>query len=173
MQNFKPNYIIFTLFFRFNLMFRTPRRLTMEKMASKRFNSQNIINRRMVISMPNLQDIKLPESPTRKSSLRRIETGIGEWRMCWTNMVVFFFLFCMISLNDFHKNSVKCWKEMVSWVIFCWGPICASLCMLNQPVFCIKLCCTTKDRDIITVLTDLMSISPLHLNICLDLPLCN
>uniref|UniRef100_A0A803XZD4 DENN domain-containing protein 3 n=1 Tax=Meleagris gallopavo TaxID=9103 RepID=A0A803XZD4_MELGA len=63
---------------RFNLMFRTPRRLTMEKMASKRFNSQNIINRRMVISMPNLQDIKLPESPTRKSSLRRIETGIGE-----------------------------------------------------------------------------------------------
>lgn len=62
---------------RFNLMFRAPRRLTMEKMASKRFNSQNIINRRMVISMPNLQDIKLPESPTRKSSLRRIETSIA------------------------------------------------------------------------------------------------
>ncbi|XP_072186167.1 DENN domain-containing protein 3 [Excalfactoria chinensis] len=62
---------------RFNLMFRTPRRLTMGKMASKRLNSQNIINRRMVISMPNLQDIKLPESPTRKSSLRRIESGIA------------------------------------------------------------------------------------------------
>ncbi|OXB57492.1 hypothetical protein ASZ78_013357 [Callipepla squamata] len=60
---------------RLNLMFRTPRRLTMEKMASKRFNSQNMINRRMVISMPNLQDIKLPESPTRKSSLRRVETA--------------------------------------------------------------------------------------------------
>jgi len=78
MQDFKTSLYTLTLFFRFNLMFRAPRRLTMEKMASKRFNSQNIINRRMVISMPNLQDIKLPESPTRKSSLRRIETSIGE-----------------------------------------------------------------------------------------------
>ncbi|XP_074997184.1 DENN domain-containing protein 3 isoform X2 [Calonectris borealis] len=62
---------------RLNLMFHTPRRLTMEKMASKRFNPQYMISRRMVISMPNLQDIKLPEGPTRNSSLRRIETGIA------------------------------------------------------------------------------------------------
>uniref|UniRef100_A0A8C0EGI9 DENN domain-containing protein 3 n=1 Tax=Bubo bubo TaxID=30461 RepID=A0A8C0EGI9_BUBBB len=59
---------------RLNLMFHTPRRLTMEKMASKLFNPQYRISRRMVISMPNLQDIKLPEGPTRNSSLRRIET---------------------------------------------------------------------------------------------------
>ncbi|NXP73116.1 DEND3 protein, partial [Ramphastos sulfuratus] len=62
---------------RLNLMFHTPRRLTMEKMASKRFNHQ-YLDRRMVISMPNLQDIKLPEGPTRSSSLRRIETGVGK-----------------------------------------------------------------------------------------------
>ncbi|NXX83959.1 DEND3 protein, partial [Urocolius indicus] len=66
---------------RLNLMFHTPRRLTMEKMASKRLNSEYKINRRMVISMPNLQDIKLPEGPTRNSSLRRIETGVGKGRM--------------------------------------------------------------------------------------------
>ncbi|KFO80092.1 DENN domain-containing protein 3, partial [Cuculus canorus] len=62
---------------RLNLMFHTPRRLTMEKMASKRFSPQHMVSRRMVISMPNLQDIKLPEGPTRNSSLRRIETGIA------------------------------------------------------------------------------------------------
>ncbi|OPJ72567.1 DENN domain-containing protein 3 isoform B [Patagioenas fasciata monilis] len=62
---------------RFNLMFHTPRRMTMEKMASKLFNSQYKISRRMVISMPNLQDIELPEGPTRNSSLRRIETGVA------------------------------------------------------------------------------------------------
>ncbi|XP_065484221.1 DENN domain-containing protein 3 isoform X2 [Caloenas nicobarica] len=62
---------------RFNLMFHTPRRMTMEKMASKLFNPQYKISRRMVISMPNLQDIKLPEGPTRNSSLRRIETGVA------------------------------------------------------------------------------------------------
>ncbi|XP_037236442.1 DENN domain-containing protein 3 [Falco rusticolus] len=60
---------------RLNSMFHSPRRLTIEKMASKQFNPQRIINRRMVISMPNLQDIKLPEGPTRNSSLQRIETG--------------------------------------------------------------------------------------------------
>ncbi|NXU50345.1 DEND3 protein, partial [Turnix velox] len=63
---------------RFNLMFHIPRRLTMGKMASKQFNSQHVVNRRMVISMPNLQDIKLPEGPTRNSSLRRIDSGIGK-----------------------------------------------------------------------------------------------
>uniref|UniRef100_A0A8B9EVT1 DENN domain-containing protein 3 n=1 Tax=Amazona collaria TaxID=241587 RepID=A0A8B9EVT1_9PSIT len=58
---------------RFNLMFHTPRRLTMEKMASKRFNPQYVVSRRMVISMPDLQEIRLPEAPTRKSSLRKLE----------------------------------------------------------------------------------------------------
>ncbi|NWW84998.1 DEND3 protein, partial [Rhynochetos jubatus] len=66
---------------RLDLMFHTPRRLTMEKMAFKWFNSQYMISRRMVISMPNLQDIKLPECPIRNSSLRRIETGVGKGRM--------------------------------------------------------------------------------------------
>lgn len=54
----------------------------MEKMASKQFNPQYMISRRMVISMPNLQDIKLPEGPARNSSLRRIETSVGKGRMC-------------------------------------------------------------------------------------------
>ncbi|XP_076185141.1 DENN domain-containing protein 3 [Aptenodytes patagonicus] len=62
---------------RLNLMFHAPRRMTMEKMASKRFNPQYMISRRMVISMPNLQDITLPECPTRNSSLRRLETGVA------------------------------------------------------------------------------------------------
>ncbi|KAF1610478.1 DENN domain-containing protein 3, partial [Eudyptes chrysolophus] len=66
---------------RLNLMFHAPRRMTMEKMASKRFNPQYMISRRMVISMPNLQDITLPERPTRNSSLRRLETGVGKGRM--------------------------------------------------------------------------------------------
>ncbi|XP_057285696.1 DENN domain-containing protein 3 isoform X1 [Pezoporus wallicus] len=62
---------------RFNLMFHTPRRLTMEKMASKRFSPQYVVSRRMVISMPDLQEITLPEVPTRKSSLRKLETGVA------------------------------------------------------------------------------------------------
>ncbi|NXW87634.1 DEND3 protein, partial [Alopecoenas beccarii] len=65
---------------RFNLMFHTPRRMTMEKMASKLLNPQYKINRRMVISMPNLQDIELPEGPNRNNSLRRVETGVGKRR---------------------------------------------------------------------------------------------
>ncbi|XP_013048818.3 DENN domain-containing protein 3 [Anser cygnoides] len=62
---------------RLNLMFRIPRRMTTEKMASKQMNSQSVMNRRMVISMPDLQDIKLPEIPPRNSSFRRVETGIA------------------------------------------------------------------------------------------------
>ncbi|NXF04625.1 DEND3 protein, partial [Smithornis capensis] len=66
---------------RLDLMFPTPRRLTMEKMASKRFSAQQKISRRMVMSLPNLQDIKLPQGPTRNSSLRRVETDVGKGRM--------------------------------------------------------------------------------------------
>lgn len=65
----------------------------MEKMASKRFNPQYMISRRMVISMPNLQDIKLPEGPARNSSLRRIETSVGKGRMCWNKYSVFSVVF--------------------------------------------------------------------------------
>ncbi|NXC27845.1 DEND3 protein, partial [Campylorhamphus procurvoides] len=62
---------------RLDLMFHTPRRLTMEKMASKRLTPEQKISRRMVISLPNLQDIKLPEGPTRNFSLGRAETGVA------------------------------------------------------------------------------------------------
>ncbi|CAM2107075.1 unnamed protein product [Caretta caretta] len=59
---------------RLNSMLDSPRRLTVEKMASKRFNPQYMISKRMVISMPNLQDIRSHDSPARTSSLRRSET---------------------------------------------------------------------------------------------------
>ncbi|KFP79962.1 DENN domain-containing protein 3, partial [Acanthisitta chloris] len=62
---------------RLDLMFHTPRRLTMEKMVSKHLSPQHRVSRRMVISMPNLQDIKLPEGPARNSSLRRTQTGVA------------------------------------------------------------------------------------------------
>ncbi|NXS08513.1 DEND3 protein, partial [Neodrepanis coruscans] len=39
------------------------------------------INRRMVVSLPNLQDIQLPEGPTRNSSLRRIDRDVGKGRI--------------------------------------------------------------------------------------------
>ncbi|XP_036234750.1 DENN domain-containing protein 3 isoform X1 [Molothrus ater] len=62
---------------RLDLMFPTPRRLTIEKMASKRVSAARKASRRMVISMPNLQDIKLPEGPSRNSSLRKVERGVA------------------------------------------------------------------------------------------------
>ncbi|XP_058277638.1 DENN domain-containing protein 3 isoform X2 [Hirundo rustica] len=62
---------------RLDLMFPTPRRLTIEKMASRRISAERKASRRMVISMPNLQDIKLPEGPTRNSSLRKVETAVA------------------------------------------------------------------------------------------------
>ncbi|NWI56292.1 DEND3 protein, partial [Calyptomena viridis] len=65
---------------RLDLMFHTPRRLTMEKMASKRFTAQQKISRRMVMSLPNLQDIKVPQGPTRNASLRRTATDVGKGR---------------------------------------------------------------------------------------------
>uniref|UniRef100_A0A8C3QWJ4 DENN domain-containing protein 3 n=1 Tax=Cyanoderma ruficeps TaxID=181631 RepID=A0A8C3QWJ4_9PASS len=62
---------------RLDLMFPTPRRLTIEKMASRRISAERKASRRMVISMPNLQDIKLPEGPTRNPSLGKVETGVA------------------------------------------------------------------------------------------------
>ncbi|NXO00144.1 DEND3 protein, partial [Rhinopomastus cyanomelas] len=55
----------------------TLRRPTTKRMASKQSNPHYMVNRRMVISMPNLQDIKLPEGPTRNSSLRVIESSVA------------------------------------------------------------------------------------------------
>ncbi|NXM03074.1 DEND3 protein, partial [Tyrannus savana] len=68
---------------RFDLVFPTHRRLTMEKMASKRLTPEQKISRRMVMSLPNLQDIKLPEGPTRNSSLRRTGTGVYSSGVCF------------------------------------------------------------------------------------------
>ncbi|XP_062987244.1 DENN domain-containing protein 3 isoform X2 [Elgaria multicarinata webbii] len=59
---------------RLSSMFDSPRRLTMEKMATKRFNPQYMISKRMGMSLPNLQDIKLKDGPTRNSSFRNINT---------------------------------------------------------------------------------------------------
>ncbi|XP_044274885.1 DENN domain-containing protein 3 isoform X2 [Varanus komodoensis] len=52
----------------------SPRRPTMEKMASKRFNPQYMISKRMGMSLPNLQDINLKPDPIRNSSFRNINT---------------------------------------------------------------------------------------------------
>ncbi|NXH44554.1 DEND3 protein, partial [Dicaeum eximium] len=65
---------------RLGLMFPIPRRLTIEEMFSRLISTERKARRRMVISMPNLQDIKLPEGPTRNSSLRQVETGLGKGR---------------------------------------------------------------------------------------------
>ncbi|TRZ09144.1 hypothetical protein HGM15179_017964 [Zosterops borbonicus] len=62
---------------RLDLMFPTPRRLTIEKMASRRISTERKASRRKVISMPNLQDIKLPEGPTRNPSLGKVDTGVA------------------------------------------------------------------------------------------------
>lgn len=44
-------------------------------MASRKLTSQHATHRRMVVSMPNLQDIAVPELPPRNSSLRKVDTG--------------------------------------------------------------------------------------------------
>ncbi|XP_061463032.1 DENN domain-containing protein 3 [Rhineura floridana] len=51
----------------------SPRRPTMEKMVSKRFNPQYMISKRMGLSLPNLQEIPPKDGPARHSSLRRID----------------------------------------------------------------------------------------------------
>ncbi|EHB17990.1 DENN domain-containing protein 3 [Heterocephalus glaber] len=52
-------------------MLISPRRPTVEKMASRNLNATH---RRMVVSMPSLQDITLPELPPRNASLRIMDT---------------------------------------------------------------------------------------------------
>ncbi|XP_024857775.1 DENN domain-containing protein 3 isoform X3 [Bos taurus] len=60
--------------FRINGMLLSPRRPTIEKMASRKSSVSHTAHRRMVVSMPNLQDITVPELPPRNSSLRKIQT---------------------------------------------------------------------------------------------------
>lgn len=63
------------LFPRIDRMLISPRRPTVEKMASRKASPLHITHRRMVVSMPNLQDISLPELPPRNSSLRIMDTS--------------------------------------------------------------------------------------------------
>ncbi|KAM5314568.1 DENN domain-containing protein 3 isoform 2-T3 [Glossophaga mutica] len=51
-------------------MLVSPRRPTMGKIASRKASPQRAAHRRMVVSMPNLQDIAVPELPPRNASLR-------------------------------------------------------------------------------------------------------
>ncbi|XP_066121675.1 DENN domain-containing protein 3 isoform X1 [Saccopteryx bilineata] len=63
---------------RINGMLLSPRRPTIEKMASRKPSPQRAAQRRMVVSMPNLQDIAIPELPPRNSSLRKVDApGCG------------------------------------------------------------------------------------------------
>nr|XP_033698638.1 DENN domain-containing protein 3 isoform X9 [Tursiops truncatus] len=55
-------------------MLLSPRRPTVEKMASRKPSAPHGAHRRMVVSMPNLQDIAVPELPPRNSSLRKMRT---------------------------------------------------------------------------------------------------
>ncbi|XP_033011816.1 DENN domain-containing protein 3 [Lacerta agilis] len=51
----------------------SPRRPTMEKVISRRFNPQYMMSRRMGLSLPNLQEIAPNDAPARNSSLRRLD----------------------------------------------------------------------------------------------------
>ncbi|XP_040844501.1 DENN domain-containing protein 3 isoform X2 [Ochotona curzoniae] len=65
---------------RINGMLASPRRPTVEKMASRRVSPLQAAHRRMVVSMPNLQDITLPELPPRNSSLRIVDSASASCR---------------------------------------------------------------------------------------------
>nr|XP_019580218.1 PREDICTED: DENN domain-containing protein 3 isoform X2 [Rhinolophus sinicus] len=58
---------------RINGLFLSPKRPTIEKMASRKTSSQHAARRRMVVSLPNLQDIAFPELPPRNASLRKTD----------------------------------------------------------------------------------------------------
>lgn len=92
-------------------MFPTPRRLTIEKMASRRISTERKASRRKVISMPNLQDIKLPEGPTRNPSLGKVDTGVGKGGLGWTKTLLV--SVGVTVLGNCHRNAVSCWEEMM------------------------------------------------------------
>ncbi|XP_074209274.1 DENN domain-containing protein 3 isoform X1 [Camelus bactrianus] len=60
---------------RINGTLLSPRRPTIEKMASRKSSPLHAADRRMVVSMPNLQDIVVLELPPRNSSLRKMHTS--------------------------------------------------------------------------------------------------
>ncbi|XP_054216129.1 DENN domain-containing protein 3 isoform X9 [Homo sapiens] len=60
---------------RINGMLLSPRRPTVEKRASRKSSHLHVTHRRMVVSMPNLQDIAMPELAPRNSSLRLTDTA--------------------------------------------------------------------------------------------------
>nr|XP_055205338.1 DENN domain-containing protein 3 isoform X6 [Gorilla gorilla gorilla] len=60
---------------RINGMLLSPRRPTVEKIASRKSSHLPVTHRRMVVSMPNLQDIAMPELAPRNSSLRLTDTA--------------------------------------------------------------------------------------------------
>ncbi|XP_078209161.1 DENN domain-containing protein 3 isoform X7 [Callithrix jacchus] len=59
---------------RINGMLLSPRRPTVEKIASRKSSPLHVPHRRMVVSMPDLQDIATPELAPRNSSLRLTDT---------------------------------------------------------------------------------------------------
>uniref|UniRef100_A0A2K5E160 DENN domain containing 3 n=1 Tax=Aotus nancymaae TaxID=37293 RepID=A0A2K5E160_AOTNA len=63
---------------RINGMLISPRRPTVEKIASRKSSPLHIPHRRMVVSMPDLQDIAMPELAPRNSSLRLTDTAGGR-----------------------------------------------------------------------------------------------
>ncbi|XP_030159746.1 DENN domain-containing protein 3 isoform X5 [Lynx canadensis] len=83
-------------------MLPSPRRPTIEKMASRNSSSLHVTHRRMVVSMPNLRDIAVPELPARNSSLRKMDSegsrssGTGHQKQ--------------IDPETF-KDFYNCWKE--------------------------------------------------------------
>uniref|UniRef100_A0A7N5JE59 DENN domain-containing protein 3 n=1 Tax=Ailuropoda melanoleuca TaxID=9646 RepID=A0A7N5JE59_AILME len=60
---------------RLNGTLASPRRPTIEKMAPWKSSLLHVTHRRMVVSMPNLQDIAVPELPARNSSLRKVDAA--------------------------------------------------------------------------------------------------
>ncbi|KAM5280988.1 DENN domain-containing protein 3 isoform 1-T1 [Ctenodactylus gundi] len=52
----------------------SPRRPTVEKIATRKSSALHAAHRRMVVSMPNLQDVAVPELPPRNASLRIMDT---------------------------------------------------------------------------------------------------
>ncbi|XP_029447975.1 DENN domain-containing protein 3 isoform X2 [Rhinatrema bivittatum] len=58
---------------RINLMLDSPRRRSTEKMFLKRFRPEHMFSKRLVISMPNLQEIRQSDPPARQLSLRKID----------------------------------------------------------------------------------------------------
>lgn len=60
-------------------MLISPRRPTAGKLGSRKSSALRAAHRRMVVSMPNLQDLVSPEPPPRNASLRKMEMEPSDW----------------------------------------------------------------------------------------------